>query len=283
MTIRIAIATLSVVFAASPVLAEECPDYVPEDPSSRRVQAKYWFAQGEAAGKGNDNVAALKAYQCSLKFVPHGFTAFNIAQIAERIGDLELAITSYNQYLLLAPDAKDGQEVNEKVEALKIRLAKARESAKPREPARVRPRERETADTGTLPTRTAAGTHAGGSRITVESGVKPAEASKDKYRMAAWISYGSGGVLLATGIITNILARDKMDTCRSKYSNNDKSGAESACSDAKPLAYLSYGAFGLGAAAVAAGTILLFLPGDSGDVSMNVLPGGMALQWGGRF
>jgi tetratricopeptide (TPR) repeat protein len=283
MTIRIAIATLSVVLVAGPVWAEECPDYVPEDQAQRRVQAKYWFAQGEAEGKGNDNVAALKAYQCSLKFVPHGFTAFNIAQIAERVGDLELAITSYNQYLLLAPDAKDGQEVNEKVEALKIRLAKARESAKPREPVRVRPRERETADTGIQPTRTATGTPAGGSRITVESGVQPAEASKDKYRMAAWISYGSGGVLLATGIITNLIARGKMDTCRSKYSNNDKSGAESACSDAKPLAYLSYGAFGLGAAAVAAGTILLFLPGDSGDVSVNMLPGGMALQWGGRF
>jgi tetratricopeptide (TPR) repeat protein len=294
MTIRIAIAFLSVLLAAGSVRAEDCPEDVPEDSAQRRAIAKKWFSIGEDAQKENDNVVALKAYQCSIKFVPHGFTAYNIAMIAERIGDLELAIASYNQYLLLAPDAKDTQEVNEKVEALKVRLAMARENAKAR--ARLAnatrtgsaitppPHHRGTAGA------TSTGSTGTGSGLitTIEDRDTTGDTSRRNYRTAAWITYGSGGVLLATGVLTNILARNKMDTCRSKYKANDQPAAETACSDARPLAYLSYVTLGLGAAAVVAGTVLILLPtdssSDSSNVSMNVLPeGGLALSWGGKF
>ena len=85
MTMRFAATALAVFLLAGPVLAEECPDIVPEDSVQRRQQAKKWFSKGEDSTKEGDDLSALKAYQFSLKFVPHGFTAYNIAQVAERV------------------------------------------------------------------------------------------------------------------------------------------------------------------------------------------------------
>ena len=295
MTIRFALVATTVFLTASSVRAEVCPDEVPEDGAQRRAQAKKWFSTGEAASNNGDDVAALKAYQCSLKFVPHGFTAYNIAQVAERVGDLELAIASYSQYLLLVPEAKDAQEVNEKLESLKVRLAKVRQKEKAMAAATT-----ERSGSGIEPER--AGIAAGESQGQVSTATrasgtttdasKPDESvvtktsSRMNYRMAAWIVYGGSGVMLVTGVIMNVLARSKMNTCNSKYNATprDQSGAESACSDAKPLAYLSYSFFGLGAAAAVVGTILVLRPTESSEVALNVLPeGGLSLGWGGRF
>jgi hypothetical protein len=88
------------------------------------------------------------------------------------------------------------------------------------------------------------------------------------------------------GLITNLLARSKMNTCNSKYNAHpqDISGAEAACSDAKPLAYMSYGLFGVGAAAAAVGTVLVLRPTESSEVGVNLLPeGGLAFGWSGRY
>jgi hypothetical protein len=289
MTIRFALAAVTVLLTAGSVRAEECPDDIPEDSGVRRVQAKKWFAKGQTASSEGDDVTALKAYQCSLRFVPHGFTAYNIAQIAERIGDLEVAIASYSQYLLLVPEAKDAQEVNEKLESLKDRLAKVRQKEKEMTAlAPVGGTEPPPAEgsQGQDSTTTAP---AGGAAVEAQD-TKPVESvveenpSGTNYRKVAWIVYGGAGVVLVAGVITNILARNKMDTCRSKWKAHEQSAADAACSDAKPLAYMSYGFLGLGAAAAAVGTVLVLRPTESSEVAMNILPeGGLALGWAGKF
>ena len=263
---------------------EECPTDIPEDAAARRVQAKKWFAKGEEQANAGNDVDALKAYQCSMTFVPHGFTAYNIAQIAERTGDIELAISSYGRYLLLVPEAKDATQVNARMDELRDRLERMREAEKaqenkaasdarlnsllnrpPVEPAKPRSRP--------VPT-----------RRTPDVSEKRND-SIWASQTTAWISLGSGSVVLIGGVVSNVLARGQMDTCRSKYSKGDRSGAESACSNAKPLAYLSYGLIGLGAAAMAAGTTLFILQaGSDREVAANVLPeGGLTLRWSGRF
>ncbi|HEX7507745.1 MAG TPA: hypothetical protein VF550_13290, partial [Polyangia bacterium] len=210
----------------------------------------------------------------------------NIAQIAERIGDLEVAIASYGQYLLLVPDAKDAQEVNEKTIALKERLAKARQKAK--EITAVTPFR----GVQPPPTESSAGQPLAGGSAPVEHDTNPSESvvveksSPMNYRRVAWIVYGGAGAALVAGLVTNLLARDRMNTCRSKWNNGagDISGAEAACSDAKPLAYLSYGLIGVGAAAAVVGTVLVLRPTESSEVGMNLLPeGGLVLGWSGRF
>jgi tetratricopeptide (TPR) repeat protein len=290
MTIRFALAAITVLLTASSVRAEECPNDIPEDSGVRRVQAKKWFSKGQAAAGESDDVAALKAYQCSLRFVPHGFTAYNIAQIAERIGDLEVAIASYNQYLLLVPDAKDGQEVNEKLNALKERLLKARQREKditavsPLATEPPPPKGGANAGEGTGQTTTAPVVDAPASKPAESITTEQPQATN--YRSAAWIVYGGAGVVLVAGVVTNILARNKMDTCNSLYKKdpNNISAAESECSSAKPLAWMSYGLFGLGAAAVAVGTVLVLRPTPSSEVAMvPLLEGGLALGWSGRY
>ena len=281
---RVAIA-LAVFLTAGSVRAQDCPKESPDDVILRRALAKKWFSKGEMEARAGNDIAALKSYQCSLTFVAHGFTAYNIAQIAEKIGDVEVAIAGYTQYLLLVPDAKDEMEVNERLKLLKDRLAKAREVDKgpvegtttppldklvepPQEPAPIaKPVVPETPVTEPVVSE------------------EPSGRSSSKRRLAGWITVGGGGVLLLGGVLSNVLARGQMDTCRSEYEKKNQSAAESACSAAKPLAYLSYGLFGLGAAAVATGAFLLIVhPSESSDVAVDMLPeGGLSLRWAGRF
>jgi hypothetical protein len=279
MSMRFVATALAVLLCAGPALAEECPDVVSEDSGVRRQQAKKWFTRGEDAIKSNDDLAALKAYQCSLKFVPHGFTAFNIAQIAERVGDLELAVASYNQYLLLVPDAKDMDDINRKVDGLKQRLARVKQQERaakaPRPVAAPRPVEHAPV---------VAPANQSATQTTTTAEVSSTESSGPSFRTYAWISYGSAAALVLGGVITNLMSRSKMDTCREKYSQDDRVAADSACSDAKPLAYTSYVLFGLGGAAAALGTFFVLRPTDSSEVAMAPLPeGGLSLRWGGRF
>lgn len=287
---RVALA-LAVFLAAGSVRAEECPVDAPEDASLRRALAKKWFAKGESEGKAGNDLAALKAYQCSIQFVPHAFTAYNIGQIAEKIGDLEVAIASFGQYLTLAPDAKDAQEVSDRVETLKGRLAKVRgseggvasgSSEPPLDHPMEKPQEQPFPDAG------AAAVAPPSVAPAVEEPSVSAKAGQDvsrRYRTMSWIALGGGGVLLLGGVLSNVLARGQMDTCRSEYIKKNQSAADSACSNAKPLAYLSYGLMGVGGAAIAAGAVLFFVhPSESSDVALNVLPeGGLSLKWAGRF
>lgn len=281
MSMRSLATVLAAILCAGPALAQECPDVVSGDSGARRQQAKRWFSKGEDAIRLNDDLAALKAYQCSLKFVPHGFTAFNIAQIAERVGDLELAIASYNQYLLLVPDAKDADEINRKTAGLKERLARVKQqerAAKASRPAPVAtPRTVE-------PRRTVEPVARGNKQAESTAEVSSTESSEPSYRTYAWISYGGAAALILGGVITNLMSRSKMDTCREKFSQDDRVAADSACSDAKPLAYTSYTLFGLGGAAAALGTFFVLRPTETSEVAMAPLPeGGLAFRWGGRF
>ncbi len=279
MTRRAAMA-LAVLLAAGSVRAEDCPRDVPEDPAQKRHLAKKWFGKGESAAQAGNDLAALKAYQCSLAFVPHGFTAYNIGQLAEKIGDLDLAIEAYGQYLTLIPDAKDADDIRQRLQLLKERLAKVREGDKspgiplaellegPKNPPLPA-----TAETPAPP------------EPTTVPGVTARKREPMSYRRMSYIIGGGGVVLALGGLVSNLLARDQMNTCNSEFQQNRRPAAESACSNAKPLAYLSYALFGVGGAAVATGLVFMFLPArPATDVALDVLPeGGLSLRYAGSF
>ena len=276
------VSAFSMVLTAGAVRAEDCPGQVPEDAGARRAQAKKWFAQGQTAADAGDDVIAVRAYQCSLKFVPHGFTAYNLAQVAERVGDLEAAIRSYDQYLLLVPDAKDAQEVKDRVSALRQRLAKARQETETLPEIKSPPASSSPAVTVEPPAQPQSAPKSPATEPPSES--VTTTSSSSNYRTAAWIVYGGAGAALVAGLVTNLLARSKMDTCRSTYNQGDLPTAETTCDDAKQLAYLSYGLFGVSAAAAVVGTVLVLHPTESSDVALNVLPrGGLTLGWSGRY
>src|SRR5690348_1292163 len=106
--------------------AEDCPDSPPADPAQRRTLAKRWFTDAEEAERRQDEVAAVRAYQCSMRMVPHAFTAYNLAKVAEQTGDLELAVDSYHHYLALKTNAEDAGEVQAHVAVLEQRIAELR-------------------------------------------------------------------------------------------------------------------------------------------------------------
>jgi tetratricopeptide (TPR) repeat protein len=279
------------VLSASAVRAAECPASSPDRTEERRALAKEWFARAEAAENANNDVEAVRAYACSMKMVAHAFTAFNLGRVAERSGDLELALKSYKAYLTLKADAPDKDEVQNKIADLQAKIKEVKENVGGTEPAATEPgATAEKPEEGVAPppeklekplpiepppyVTEQAGGGGGGSRILV------------------WVVGGVGVAALGTGIITNIMARNDMSTCTSKADGGYLAQAKAACDSAKPAAYTSYVMFGVaGAAAVVEGILLYRVwsrssGGDSSDdtsVRLGWLPGGLSLSARGRF
>jgi tetratricopeptide (TPR) repeat protein len=274
---RIAVPLLAVLLSASVAAAEECPGDVPSSSRERRALAKEWFGKAEASEAAGDPVNALKAYQCSLKVVPHAFTAYNLARLAEKTGDLELAVEAYGKYLNLAPEAPDHSEVENKMTTLSGRIAASRndttaqppapEPAPEPKPAVAEAPRRQERDTELPPA-----LDENSSRRS--PGVSP----------AVYVVGVIGVASLVGGVVLNIGARTKMDECYSIV-NTQPQTAKEACDAAKPRASGSYALFGGAAAAVITDAFLLFAGSEEGraasNVSFAVTPDGASVL--GRF
>ncbi len=261
-----------------------CPNDVPENSQQRRSVAKEWFGKAESAEAGGNDVGAIKAYQCSLKMVPHAFTAFNLARLAEKTGDLELSVESYSAYLKLAPEAKDKAEVETKITNLNLRVQAAREvtgaaTAKPAEPAPVAktpPAE----PARTERRRTAPADEPSGAN---DSPTSPAGPTSNMATIG-WVVTGVGVAALVGGIIINRGAQSDMDDCNKLAKANQLDSARSKCDGAKPKAYTSYVLMPLGALAAIGGAYLALASGKSNtEISMAPLSGGAFVSGRMRF
>lgn len=90
------------------------------DPDAARRKTtpdKFAQAAGDAfraaveADQRGDLPAALGLYQKAFAISPHPSTAYNIADVQRRLGQLGAAHKSYETYLALAPDAPDRKDV----------------------------------------------------------------------------------------------------------------------------------------------------------------------------
>ncbi len=224
--------------------ADVCPT-PPEDAKARRALAKEWFTRGQNHEKGGDHYTAVNAFSCSLRMVPHPFTAFNMAKAAEQTGDLELSVESYRRYLELAPAADDRAEIEEKIAGFEAKLVKLREHIASR-------RRDDAAGDG--------GDPAGATNtVTAGDASRSAAARGPRFRKAAWSALAGGGATMAAGAIVNVLARGKMDDCRSLWADKRAEESDAACDSARTFAYTSYALLSIGAAAAAAGGALFYL------------------------
>ena len=271
--------------------AAECPASSPDRTDERRTLAKEWFARAEAAENSGNDVEAVRAYACSMRMVAHAFTAYNLGRVAERSGDLELALKSYRAYLTLKADAPDKEEVQTKIKDLQSKINEVKEGIG------LTPTPAEGGEGGTTPEEPVT------PPPPKEKKVKPAPIEPPPYveqpgrrgssnHLLEWVVGGAGVAALTTGIITNIVARNYMNSCRDKAQKPDQvPQALNDCNSAPPYAYTSYAMFGLaGAAAAVEGYLLYRLystgesPSSSGtDVGMGLLPGGLSLTASGRF
>lgn len=277
--------------------AAECPASSPEDPQERRRLAKEWFGTAEAAENEGNDAEATRAYACSYKMVAHPFTAYNLGRVAERSGDNDLALKMFKAYLTLKPDAQDREEVKTKVKAIeeKIAGASSTESATG-----------ETAATTTSQEATEKPAEPPHEELAPPPEPKPAAPPAVHVRRSAdqedegppsraleWIVGGASVAALVAGVGLNLAARTKMSSCRAEASKDPPrlATANRECDAARPLAYWSYGMFGVAAVGVALDAVLLVVrhrggsAGDDDDSSMSfmVVPNGAVLSARGRF
>jgi hypothetical protein len=277
---------LSVATISSVARADDCPDAVPNGSRERRALAKDWFSRAEAADAANDPIAAVKAYQCSLKMVPHAFTAFNLGRLAERTGDLELAVEAFSTYVKLAPESPDRTQIESKITALGERIQALRAEQTPSTaPPVVTPTTPTVAKPApvTEPPLDLKPTPPPSEPVLVEKSRHGSD-SMSALKLAPWIVGGVGVVSLATGVVLNVAARNKMSDCRELAQDDARrEAATAACDDAKPRAYASYALFGVAAAAAITDGVLLFLTHEPGErrLAASPLPGGALLS--GRF
>jgi tetratricopeptide (TPR) repeat protein len=276
---RLLAPVLLLALSASAVRAEDCPTDVPNSSRDRRALAKDWFHKAETAEAASDPVNALKAYQCSLKVVPHAFTAYNLARLAEKTGDLELAVEAYGKYLNLAPEAPDRTEVEGKMTSLSARIAASRNDTAAGTPPPPSPDPASTTPVVEAPRKQERDTELPPA-LDENSGRHGHVVSPAVYVVGV-----VGVAALVGGVVLNIGARAKMDDCFALV-NTQLQTAKDACDAAKPRAYGSYALFGVAAAAVVADAFLLFANSEEGRASSNqvsfaVTPDGASVL--GRF
>ena len=263
--------------------AAECPASSPDRTEERRALAKEWFARAEAAENEGNDIEAVKAYTCSMRMVAHAFTAYNLARVAERSGDLELALKSYRAYLTLKADAPDKEEVQGRIKDLQARINEVKEglgaglpSSSQTEPSPPEQKS-EPIEPPPMP------------RPPIRVEAETSEPSSSSH-ILEWVVGGAGVATLTVGIITNILARGNMDTCNSKADEGKLAQAKSACDSAKTQAYTSYAMFGITGAIAAVESFLLYRlwakdRDNSSDTSLSlgIAPNGLILGARGRF
>jgi len=260
-----------VVFAAFTALAprasaQECPP-LPEDQTARREIARKWFDRAQQTQSLGEDHVAVKAYQCSFKMVRHAFTAYNMAKLAAKIGDVEIALQAFKDYLDLAPEAEDRVEIEAKISRLQTQID---ELNKPAPPPVVPP-----------------------VVMVAEKPRKDREAVDDKPRTWGWIAAGSGVAVVGAGVVLNLVARNKRSDCF-EFVESDPSASDAACDAMEPFAYSSYAAFGLGGVALGTGLLMLIWdsngsvesPQASNGLQFSVAPmpnGGFVSISGGLF
>jgi len=271
--------------------AEPCPMPGPGDAQMRRPLAKEWFSRAEDSEAAGHRDAAVKQYACSMRLVPHPSTAFNLAMAAERSGDPSMAADAFRAYLRLLPDAPDRAMTQARIVRLENQVADLRRQFD--DPVPPPPLRRQVFRA--KPTLAQSLPQAPAPRLVVEHDPDllpplPMPSSPDvapvDRRIPPWPFMLGAAATAGTGLIFNLVARAKMNTCRDPQLRRENlAAADEACSGAPPYAYSSYALLGLGGALGVAGAVLIYRDNDSAEGTVTVTPtqGGGAFSFAGKF
>jgi hypothetical protein len=91
-------------------------------PAEDTAKAREAFVAGQGLYSDGKFAEALKRFEASYALKPHPATVFNIARCLDKTGDLVRAMTSYKEYLRLAPSATDADEVTKAIVSIESRL-----------------------------------------------------------------------------------------------------------------------------------------------------------------
>ncbi|MDX2015710.1 MAG: PEGA domain-containing protein [Myxococcaceae bacterium] len=91
-------------------------------PAEDTAKAREAFVAGQGLYSSGKYAEALKQFEASYALKPHPATVFNIARCLDRTNELIRAMTSYKEYLRLAPTATDADEVTKAIASIEQRL-----------------------------------------------------------------------------------------------------------------------------------------------------------------
>jgi tetratricopeptide (TPR) repeat protein len=186
--------------AAGPVrlLAQQAASE-PQPGSPKAVQiAKEHFERARAAYGMGSYKTAVEELKTALRYDPNGKDlVYNLGLVYEKLGEIELAIETFERYLEMETDAKE----RERVEQIVQRLQGAREEVASEEPA-VAP----------VPNQ--------------DSDAHPREAPQDaehakRGRLDGWV-YATGGVAIVAAIVGVVFGLRALST---RPSSSDRTGA----------------------------------------------------------
>jgi hypothetical protein len=259
--------------------AETCPEVPDDEVALRRSMAKEWFAKAEEAEAAGDKQGAIRRYACSLGLAPHPSTAYNLGTVAEKSGDLAMAVDGFRSYLKLAPEATDRPTIEARIVALEAKISDLRKEIAPKTDA----------PSATTPVATTAPGVGARPPGTAPAASPARDMDGHGRRVAAWSAGGVAIAALGAGVAFNLEARSKMNSCASQWNATKMGSALDLCDQAKPFAYGSYALFGVAGAAAAVSALLFLWQPDAATTEqppeVGLLPtvGGATLVASGRF
>lgn len=233
-------------------------------------RAKLSFEEGKRlfeAGEYEDAAAMFtEAYNLTAKPA----LLFNLAACAERMGQVDKAVAYYRVYLEEAPDAEDAEAVRRHIARLETGISPEAEPGVPVDTAPTAPPPAETAPA---------------SRSVSAAEFHAARTDKqDKAELWPPLTIGIGGMVLAGGIITAVLAHKEYEglasTCKPDC-------ADGEIKTARALAIAADVQFAVGGAASVAGLIGMMVQlrqkkkNAEGRAAVALLPGAVVIR--GRF
>lgn len=222
----------------------------PPKPDTRKAAIKLanqFYRKGIKAFKQKQYERAHQAFTCAQKTLPANLTLFWIGRCAARMGRKHEALQAFEKVLKKPPQVVDTQKLKKRVAALRRRIG----AAKPRPRPRPRPH-----------------------RTPSKSKPRQADGLRTKImRISTWACWGLGAALLITGTALGSVALHD----QSKLENASDGtwwdpGLEKRYERRPALMAGTWVSFGLGAAAVATGTILYFVNRSESKEKQSVAP-----------
>jgi hypothetical protein len=111
----------AILFLSAQAFAQTCP-IAASDEEARTLARENFSAAQEAYEMGRP-LRALVHYQCSYRLVPHQATLYNLAVLAQGIGENQVAIDSCREFLQRFPAADEAGDIAERLATLEEQQA----------------------------------------------------------------------------------------------------------------------------------------------------------------
>lgn len=232
-----------------------------DDRDKARQTAIELFEASDKAYKAGNFEEATALLREAYGLYPEPLLLYNLGRAQEGLGDLQGAVESYERYLRDAQEIKDRGAIERRIETLKAQLAKQQEDARRRREDEER-RRREEEERRRNPPR-------------------PIDDRTPLEKYGPWITIGSGGAVVATGLLFGIRAQSTHDDALATPIQRDAAELQHSAERSAKIANVL---FVVGGAAIAGGIAWKVWqwqahPTAAATAQLKISPTSVALEW----